>query len=177
MSWVSPLPVDAAEQVARAYGQLPGSGKSTWARAWVSEDPAHRAQVNGDLLRLMLHGGFAGAEAQVTAAEHAVIAALLGRGVSVACSDTNLPLGVAQAPAEAGWRAGALVAVRDLTDVPLSTCLERNAKRSGSELVPEQHITAMHARHVAGRGYPLPLPEDPAGAPARMLPPGKERTP
>ena len=38
---------------------LPGSGKSTWARQWVSQDPAHRAEVNRDSLRLMMHGGYA----------------------------------------------------------------------------------------------------------------------
>jgi hypothetical protein len=38
------------------------SGKSTWARAWVGEDPKRRAEVNRDQLREMMHGGYVDAE-------------------------------------------------------------------------------------------------------------------
>lgn len=31
---------------------LPGSGKSTWAKAWTAADPTCRARVNRDDLRL-----------------------------------------------------------------------------------------------------------------------------
>lgn len=140
---------------------LPGSGKSTWARQWVTEDPAHRAEVNRDLLRIMLHGGYADAETQVTAASHASIAALLSAGVSVVCSDTNLPQRHARDLARIAARAKADLDVRDLTDVPLETCLARNAARADKEPVPEGVIREMHARYVAGRKYPLPWPEEP----------------
>lgn len=33
---------------------LPASGKSTWARQWVLEDPKHRVRINQDDIRLML---------------------------------------------------------------------------------------------------------------------------
>lgn len=33
---------------------LPASGKSTWARAWVKEDPEHRVRFNRDDIRNML---------------------------------------------------------------------------------------------------------------------------
>lgn len=33
---------------------IPGSGKSTWAREWVSEDPKHRVRYNNDDIRNML---------------------------------------------------------------------------------------------------------------------------
>ena len=33
---------------------LPGSGKTTYARAWVAEDREHRARVNRDDIRQML---------------------------------------------------------------------------------------------------------------------------
>src|SRR5690606_37039705 len=73
---------------------LPGSGKSTWARKWVAEDPAGRARVNRDDLRAMLRGELVwrdpDLEAQVTVAQHAAVAALLGAGVSVVVDDTNL---------------------------------------------------------------------------------------
>ena len=33
---------------------IQGSGKSTWARAWVNEDPEHRVRINNDDIRNML---------------------------------------------------------------------------------------------------------------------------
>lgn len=32
---------------------LPASGKTTWARSWVAEDPIHRTRVNRDDIRAM----------------------------------------------------------------------------------------------------------------------------
>ena len=116
------------------------------------------------MLRLMMHGGYADAEVQVTAARDAAIGALLGRGVSVVCSDTNLPQRVARDLARVARLAGAGVEVRDMTDVPLETCLARNAARTDKEPVPEDRVRDMHARYVAGRAYPLPLPEEPQEA-------------
>jgi predicted kinase len=149
---------------------LPASGKSTWARQWVSEDPKRRAEVNRDMLRLMMHGGFADAEPQVTAAEHAAIEALLRKGTSVACSDTNLPQRTARDLAKIARRAHADLEVRDLTDVPLEACLARNAVRTDKEPVPEERIREMHARYVAGRKYPLPWPDEPAAAVGDLVP-------
>lgn len=144
---------------------LPGSGKSTWARKWVGEDPKHRAEINRDLLRVMMHGGYADAEVQVTVAGHAAIRELLKQGVDVVCSDTNLPQRNARELARVARHAGADVEVIDLTNVTLETCLARNAVRKDKEPVPEPVIGEMNRRYVKGRGYPLPLPvEDSATA-------------
>lgn len=35
---------------------LQGSGKSTWAKNWVKEDPEHRIRINWDDLRMMMGG-------------------------------------------------------------------------------------------------------------------------
>ena len=139
---------------------LPASGKSTWARAWVKEDPLHRAEVNRDHLRLMMHGGYAKAEVQVNVARDAMIRDLLAQNVSVVCSDTNLPQRVARELASIGRRARAEVEVIDLTDIPLEVCLERNAGRTGHEHVPIARIREMHERYIASNGYPLPLPAE-----------------
>jgi len=37
----------------------PGSGEPTRAREWVDADPAHRARVARDDLRMMMHGRLA----------------------------------------------------------------------------------------------------------------------
>lgn len=137
---------------------LPGSGKSTWARAWVEEDRQHRAEVNRDMLRIMMHGGYADAEVMVTTAGHAAIRDLLKRGVDVVCSDTNLPQRTARDLAKTARAAGAEVEVHDMTNVPLDVCLVRNHLRMDKDPVPEARIREMHARYIAGKGYPLPLP-------------------
>ena len=140
---------------------IPGSGKSTWAREWVSEDPTHRAEVNRDQLRAMMHGGFVDAERMVTVARDAMIRDLLGRDVDVVCSDTNLPQRTARDLAKLARRVGADFAVKDMTDVPLLTCLGRNQLREDKEPVPERVILDMHNRYVAAlNGKPLPPPTE-----------------
>jgi predicted kinase len=146
---------------------LPASGKTTHARQWVAGDRAHRARVNRDDLRTMLDDGQferGVTEPRILAARDAAILGLLGKGLSVICDDTNLPQRTARDLAALARRAGADFAVYDYTHVPLETCLERNAARADKVPVPEDAIRDMHARYLAGRAYPLPLPEEPADA-------------
>jgi predicted kinase len=162
---------------------LPGSGKSTYADEWVAEDPTGRAQVNRDHLRKMMHnsvwiGGRAGTEGAVITARDAMIKALLRKGVDVICSDTNLPQKVARDMRNLATVAGAEFNVVDLTDVPLELCLERDAERDarftldrdGDPGVGEKVIRDMHARFLAGKSHPLPLPEEPVEQASKALP-------
>lgn len=146
---------------------LPGSGKTTHARQWVAGDRAHRARVNRDDLRAMLDDGEfqkGVTEPRILAARDAAILGLLRKGLSVICDDTNLPQRTARDLAALARQAGADFAVYDYSGVPLETCLERNAGRTDKQPVPEAAIRDMHARYLAGRGFPLPLPEEPADA-------------
>lgn len=141
---------------------VPGCGKSTSAREWVAQDPAHRAEVNRDMLRLMLHGGYADQEAQVNTARDALIEQLLKHGVSVISSDTNLPQRVVRDLIKIARRASASVDILDLTHVPLETCLSQNKARGDKDPVPEAYIRSVHSRFVAPlKGKPLPWPEEP----------------
>ena len=142
---------------------LPGSGKSTFARGWVAEDPANRAEVNRDQLRKMLHDGTYiagrdGTEPAVTAARDAAIETLLRRGVDVVCSDTNLPQKVARGLRNLADATGADFEVQDFTDVPWDVCVERDQAR-GTEAVGAEVIMGMHSRYLAGASYPLPIPQ------------------
>lgn len=137
---------------------LPGSGKTTRARAWVAEAPAGRARINRDDFRAMVHGGFADQERMVSAARDAAITALLRRGVDVVADDTCLPQRHARDLRRLATLAGASFEVWDLTDVPLEVCIERDAARAAT--VGEKVIRDMHTRYLAGRTYPLPLPDD-----------------
>lgn len=162
---------------------LPGSGKSTLASEWVAEDPTGRAQVNRDSLRAMLHngvwiGGRSGTEGATIAARDAIIKALLRKGVDVICSDTNLPQKVARDLRNLATVAGAEFEVIDLTNVPLELCLERDAEREtrfmldrdGDGGVGEEVIRGMYSRFLAGKTYPLPLPDEPAQQASKALP-------
>lgn len=152
---------------------LPASGKSTKADEWVSQDPTRRAQVNRDGLRKMMHGSVyikpnghhQGTERQVQAARDAAISALLGRGIDVVCSDTNLPTRVARDLRRLAVLADADFEVWDMTDVPYETCVSRNDDRKGDwppTNVPDEVIYDMYMKFVRGKGYPLPLPEEAA---------------
>ena len=70
---------------------VPASGKSTWAKAWVAEDPDHRARVNRDDIRFMLFEKYYDVDEQaVNANEKAAVRALLDAGKDVVVDATNL---------------------------------------------------------------------------------------
>lgn len=137
---------------------LPGSGKTTRAKAWVAQSPTRRARVNRDDMRQMLHGsrlGTTSQETQVTVACHAQVCALLAGGVDVVCDDTNLDGRSVAALREVAGKVGARVVVWDLRDVPLSVCVERDAARQGAARVGERVIRDMHNRHLARMRQPV----------------------
>jgi tRNA uridine 5-carbamoylmethylation protein Kti12 len=109
---------------------LPGSGKTTWARAWVEDAPARRVRVNRDDLRQCAFGlpilDLAG-ESAITVMEHARQWADLA----------------VEAGAGFGWA--------DFP-TPLDVCLTRDAARD--QPVGEQVIRGMYARFLAsGDGF------------------------
>ena len=141
---------DARSRLAITQG-LPGSGKTTRARAWVAEKPEHRVRVNRDDFRTMTHAGRLGTseqERQVTIASHAAILALLRAGYDVVCDDTNLDPARLPALLEVAAQAGATVERWDMTGVPVAECLRRNRRRHGPARVPDVVITSMNADFI-----------------------------
>lgn len=73
---------------------IPGSGKSTFAKTWVAEDPENRARVNRDDLRLMLHGKAHGLtfvqERELSVLQKGIVRDLLQADKDVIVDDTNL---------------------------------------------------------------------------------------
>lgn len=141
---------------------LPASGKSTFARIWVGQDRAHRACVERDHLRAIDAGVFVDGvtEPRIIVARDALILGLLVKGVSVVCSDTNLPQRTVQDLARLAHVAGASLRVKDFTHVPLDECVRRDAKRADKTPIGERVIRDMHARYIRGQVYPLPLPPE-----------------
>lgn len=152
---------------------LPASGKTTFARKlqpWV-------VRVNRDELRRMLHGDrlfTQWAEGQVTAVQRAQVETLLRARADVCVDDTNLRSRTVREWAELAARLGATFEVHDFTDVPVDECVRRDAERPESERVGEDAIRRMHARYLAGRNLPLPVPHVEPGGPATVYTPPPE---
>jgi predicted kinase len=127
---------------------LPGCGKTTWARTWVAGDVEHRARVNRDDIRNMLHAGYHGevTEAAVVAAKHAAIRALLIQGMSVVSDDTYLNPAHLEALQAAVSDLTIKLVIIDMRDVSVATCVERNVWRSGSARLPDGRIEELAQR-------------------------------
>jgi len=130
---------------------LPGCGKSTWAKAWVAENVTHRARVERDQLRNMMHDGVwkgRATEDQVVLGQLAMVSALLTGGVSVVVSDTNLHEGVFNQLEALAKQLDVEFTVQDFRDLPLDVCLKRNAQRTGKEFIPKHVILDMYNKYI-----------------------------
>lgn len=142
---------------------LPASGKTTWARSWVSEEPGNRVRVNRDDLRMMAHDGLfvkGTTEKSIIKLRNAAIRSALKLGNSVVCDDTNLPSRTVTELLYIARELNATVRVEDLTHVPVDVCAARNYARGAT--VPETVIHDMWMRYLNGKPSPLPVPELPA---------------
>lgn len=132
---------------------LPASGKSTFAREWVKEDPEHRVQIEKDQIRLeskLFEGGFynhkRGDETIVIKERDRQIESALSQGKSVIVSDTNLVQKHISKISSIARKHGATVEVKSFLDVPLKTLIDRDAQRE--EEVGEQVIRRMFHEQV-----------------------------
>lgn len=110
---------------------LPASGKSTWAKQWVLEDPEHRIRVNQDDIRLMLGKYWVPSrEKLVQEIQFDAILEALGRGFDVVIDNTNLNKKVLD-----GFDRliktfkDYEIEYKDFFDTPLSVCIERDKNR------------------------------------------------
>lgn len=152
---------------------LPGSGKTTRAKAWVALDPANRVRVNRDDIRAMMNDSvFLKGETEKTAIaiRDAAIQAGLGQNKDVICDDTNLPQRTARDLRRVADRSGANFEVWDLTYIDLDVILTRNSARTDKEPVPVDVIKDMYERFLKGRERPLPFPEEPEVPEVEILP-------
>jgi len=139
---------------------LPGSGKSTWAKAWVQGDVTKRAGIERDQLRDMMHERVwkgKDTEDQIVAVQFAAVTALLRSGISVVVSDTCLPDRTFREWEALAIMMGVSCEVKDFRNVPLEVCLERNAQRTGKEFIPKHVILDMHRKFVADLPKPKPV--------------------
>lgn len=124
---------------------LPGSGKTTWAHAYLVAHPT-AVRVNRDELRAMLHGArpwSAADEAVTTRVRDALICQALLLGRTVISDDTNLePYHLSTLTALAA-PFGVTVRVVEMA-TPLEACIARDARR-------ERPVGADMIRRMADR--------------------------
>lgn len=110
---------------------LPASGKSTWAKQWVIEDPEHRVRINQDDIRLMLGKYWVPSrEKLVQEIQFDAIIEALCRKFDVVIDNTNLNKKVLE-------KFDRLIKTfedyeieyKDFFDTPLSVCIERDKNR------------------------------------------------
>lgn len=110
---------------------LPASGKSTWAREFVEKSNGQVVNICKDDLRDMLHADkhSTGRETFVMQIRDLITIKSLEEHKSVIWSDTNLNPIHEQRAREIAEQCKAVVEIKDFTDVPVDTCIQRDLKR------------------------------------------------
>lgn len=109
---------------------LPGSGKSTWAKQFVLDNPTY-VRVNRDDIRRMLGQYWMPTrEKLVTAIEDHTIAMAIGRGYNVVIDATNFSNKYKSIKTIMGKPVN--IKIQDFTDVPLEECIRRDCEREHS---------------------------------------------
>ena len=122
---------------------LPASGKSTWAKAYVTANP-NTVRINRDDLRLMLFDVQFDARLEdgVNSAQVFLMAGFGAEGLDIVLDNTNLNPKVMRAMEAWAKARDYELEVKDFTNVSLSECIQRDSKR-GAQSVGKKVITRM----------------------------------
>lgn len=116
---------------------LQASGKSTYAREWVAEDPINRKRINWDDLRREMYGPEwkfnRHQEALMQDESHKLFRRYLTVGFSVVVDNTNLTPKSRFWWTEVGKQLGAEVIQHEI-DTDVSTCIERDRERQSGRV-------------------------------------------
>lgn len=126
---------------------LPASGKSTWAKQELADNPAVYKRINKDDLREMLDGSkwSSSNEKFIVKVRDLIILQALEAGKNVIIDDTNLhPKHEEQI--KQLTKGLATVEIKDFTDIPLEECIKNDLTRANS--VGEKVIRTMHRQFI-----------------------------
>lgn len=120
---------------------LPASGKSTWAKAWVKEDPEHRVRFNRDDIRNMLGVYWVPSrESLINAIYDGFIKEAMCNGYDIVIDNMNLNKEtiqeivdevadfnewISKSPLDIQYE----IEYKSFLEVPLQTCIDRDSKR------------------------------------------------
>lgn len=139
---------------------IPASGKSSFALAWVAEDPENRVRVNRDDIRFMTFGKYWGVdENYVTKVQNDLLVAAFKAGRDVVLDNTNLKTAHVRGILKLAAQWGAEVKHRDFP-IELQVAVERDARRAlgGGRGVGEDVIQSFYQRYIRNGKFP-PFPE------------------
>jgi predicted kinase len=127
---------------------LPGCGKATWAKEQIDKNPGKYKRVSKDDLRAMFDNGHwsKGNEKFILKTRDALILLALQEGYHLLIDDTNLHPKHIETIREL-VKGLAIVEIKDFTDVPLETCIERDKHRQN--YVGEDVIRKMYRDFLA----------------------------
>lgn len=110
---------------------IPASGKSTWAKQWVSKDSSHRVRVNQDDIRSMLGTYWVPSrESLVKAIQNDIITEALTQGYDIVVDNTNMNKTTLEHYTQLCKKYEEYIIVyKDFFDTPLSVCIERDKNR------------------------------------------------
>lgn len=140
---------------------LMGSGKTTWAKNMVAQNPGtHR--INKDDLRAMFHDGkhSKGNEKFVLAVRDGIVAEALNKGDDVIVDDTNFASKHENRLQELANQHNAEFEIVDFSDVPIEICIANDLKRPDS--VGEGVIRQMAEQYGVGKETYTPQGNEPA---------------
>lgn len=132
---------------------LPASGKSTWAKQQVVASHGRTKRVNKDDLRAMLDDSLWSKqnEKDILAVRDLIVEYHLSHGHDVIVDDTNLTPNHEATLRKIAAVNGAEFAIESFIDVPLATCIIRNAQRANP--VPEKAIRSMFNTFLKKKGH------------------------
>lgn len=136
---------------------LPGSGKSTWAKRWVNQDPENRVRISRDDLRYQLYGKYYGLtisqESTVTKIEWGNIKSALAARQSVVIDNQNLKDAYVYPYLKIALEHKVAVLHKDFK-IDIDKVLEQNRQRPADRIVPEDKILAFQRRHFKNGKFP-----------------------
>lgn len=121
-----------------------GSGKTTWAKAWVAEDPEHRIRINNDDITSMWGQPFGtpGLYERLKMFRQLMITRAIQDNLDIVVDNMNLSTSSLKEVQEIVKNFDYVIEYKDFTKVPLEVCIERDSKRPnpiGEKIIRETY--------------------------------------
>lgn len=123
---------------------IQGSGKTTWAKAWVAEDPEHRIRINNDDITSMWGQPFGtpGLYERLRMFRQLMITRAIQDNLDIVVDNMNLSASSLKEVQEIVKNFDYIIEYKDFTKVPLEVCIERDSKRHnpiGEKIIRETY--------------------------------------
>ena len=123
---------------------IQGSGKTTWAKAWVAEDPEHRIRINNDDITSMWGQPFGtpGLYERLRMFRQLMITRAIQDNLDIVIDDMNLSTSSLKEVQEIVKNFDYVIEYKDFTKIPLEVCIERDSKRPnpiGEKIIRETY--------------------------------------